>query len=105
MESSNQIIEDSESIPNTCIRRIIKDVRTISKSPLDNIYYEHSSDNVLKGNALIIGPSDTPYHHGYYLFKIKFTNNYPYEPHNLTWSNFNNIRIDYNLYRNGKVCL
>ncbi len=106
MESSNQIIEDNESIPNACIRRIIKDVRTISKSPLDNIYYEHSSDNVLKGNALIIGPSDTPYHHGYYLFKVKFTNNYPYEPPVLTFmSNFNNIRMNPNLYRNGKVCL
>ncbi len=106
MESTNEIVDNEEHIPRSSIKRIIKDVRTINSSPLHNIFYEHSNDNILNGNALIIGPCDTPYSQGYYLFKVKFTNKYPFEPPVLTFlSNFNNIRMNPNLYRNGKVCL
>ena len=54
-------------------KRLMKDVRSIMKQPLHEhgIYYSHNEDNILKGYALIIGPEDTPYAYGYYLFQME----------------------------------
>ena len=90
------------------IKRIAKDVANIIKNPLDSngIFYSHDEDDILKGYALIIGPENTPYAYGYYLFKLDFPNNYPYAPPKVTYlTNDGNTRFHPNLYRNGKVCL
>ena len=88
--------------------RLAKDIRNLKKNPLhDNgIYYEHDEENMLHGRAMIIGPTNTPYQYGFYLFKIEFTNNYPAEPPKLIYcTQGNNIRFHPNLYRSGKVCV
>ena len=88
------------------IERIAKDVKYIIKNPLDNIYYKHNENNILSGYALIIGPLDTPYNYGNYLFKFDFPENYPFSPPKLTFlSNNGTTRFNPNLYINGKVCL
>jgi ubiquitin-conjugating enzyme E2 Z len=90
------------------IRRIAKDVSNIYKSPLDKegIYYVHNDDDMLKGYAMIIGPKDTLYTNGMYLFEFHFPNNYPYRPPKVIMKTNNGIyRMHPNLYRNGKVCL
>ena len=55
------------------MRRIISDIKEIRANPLTahGIYYEHDDSEILKGKALIIGPADTPYADGFYLFKLK----------------------------------
>ena len=63
---------DSENIIITkeTIKRLVKDIKEIKNNPLSSngIFYEHSEDDMLKGQALIIGPPDTPYSYGYYLY-------------------------------------
>ena len=61
-------------ISKETIKRLVTDVRQIMKHPLhDNgIYYQHDQEDMLKGRAVIIGPKDTPYQYGYYLFYFKF---------------------------------
>jgi|TARA_Y100000389_G_C17424440_1_gene498690 ubiquitin-protein ligase len=89
-------------------KRLAKDVIDIIKNPLHNngIYYKHDDDDMLKGYALIIGPDETIYNYGYYLFQFKFKKEYPYKPPIVEYlTNENNIRFHPNLYRNGKVCL
>lgn len=90
------------------MRRIISDVKELRKNPLisHGIYYEHDETDMLKGKALIIGPADTPYADGFYLFKFTFPVNYPYEPPKVQYcTNDGNTRFNPNLYRCGKVCL
>jgi len=89
-------------------KRLMKDVRSIMKQPLHEhgIYYSHNEDNILKGYALIIGPEDTPYAYGYYLFQIDYPPEYPLAPPKFTFlTNGDNIRMNPNLYRSGKVCV
>ena len=89
-------------------KRLLKDVINIIKSPLqsEGIYYNHSMDNMMKGYALIIGPSDTIYENGYYLFKFDFPPDYPYSPPKLTYMTNNGYtRFNPNLYKSGKVCI
>ena len=61
-------------IKKETVQRLIKDIKQIKKEPLttENIYYHHDEENILRGYALIIGPEDTPYFAGYYLFIIDF---------------------------------
>lgn len=95
-------------ISNTTVKRLLKDVKDIIKNPLTDqgIYYIHNDTNMMKGYAMIVGPSETPYFGGFYFFELSFPNNYPYEPPTVKyWTNGQNIRFNPNLYTNGKVCL
>tara|TARA_B100001769_G_scaffold247249_1_gene218187 strand:+ start:4887 stop:5627 length:741 start_codon:yes stop_codon:yes gene_type:complete len=90
------------------IKRLALDVKDIINNPLENegIYYIHDEDDILKGRALIIGPRDTPYELGFYLFTFKFPNDYPYSPPKISFHTNDGVtRFNPNLYRNGKVCI
>lgn len=97
-----------EYISTLTFKRLMKDVRDIIKHPIEDngIYYIHDETNILKGYCLIIGPENTPYAFGNYLFEIDYPNDYPTNPPKFTFlTNGDNIRMNPNLYRNGKVCI
>ena len=90
------------------ISRLLKDVKQILKSPLteNGIYYIHDDSDIMKGYALIIGPSETPYFGGNYFFELFYPADYPHSPPKVKyWTNGNSIRFNPNLYVNGKVCI
>lgn len=89
-------------------KRLIKDIREVVRHPLNDngIYYIHDELDMLKGYAMIIGPADTIYQHGFYFFEFTFPTNYPYSPPRVIYhTNDGLTRFHPNLYRNGKVCL
>jgi len=90
------------------ITRLIKDVKDIMKHPLheNGIYYVHDETDMMKGYAMIVGPSETPYFGGYYFFEMVYPADYPHSPPKLTYcTNDGNIRFNPNLYIGGKVCI
>ena len=96
------------TISKETVKRIVKDVSDIMKNPLNDegIYYEHDSDNMLKGYALIFGPEYGLYKHGMYFFEFTFPYDYPYTPPKVKYcTNDGTTRFHPNLYRQGKVCL
>lgn len=98
----------NKHISKESISRLIKDITYIRKNPLhDNgIHYIHDDEDMLKGYAMIIGPSDTPYSGGFYLFEFDFPTNYPFSPPKVNfYTNNGEIRFNPNLYKNGKVCV
>jgi ubiquitin-protein ligase len=98
----------TQIISKESIQRLIKDVKYIIKNPLtdNNIYYKHDEEDMLKGYALIIGPSDTPYFGGFYFFEFNFPVNYPHVPPTVIFkTNGEKIRFNPNLYSSGKVCI
>ena len=95
-------------ISKDTINRLIKDVKDIIKNPLieNGIYYIHDDVDMMKGYALIIGPSDTPYFGGYYFFELNYPLDYPHSPPKVNYcTNGNRIRFNPNLYTCGKVCI
>ncbi len=99
---------DKTFISKETVKRLAKDVKDIMKNPLTDsgIYYQHSHDDMLQGQALIVGPKGTPYEGGYYFFKFKFPPNYPHQPPVLTYcTNDGMTRFNPNLYKCGKVCV
>ena len=98
------------NINNNAIKRIAKDVKYILNNEhslsLENIYYKHDEENIMKGYALIIGQKHTPYGYGYYFFEFNFPDNYPFSPPVVRYlTNDGSMRFNPNLYTNGKVCL
>ena len=95
-------------ISKDTISRLLKDVKHIFKNPLteNGIYCIHDDSDMMKGYALIIGPSDTPYFGGNYFFEITYPSDYPHSPPKVKYcTNGNNIRFNPNLYKCGKVCI
>ena len=95
-------------ISKETISRLLKDIKNIIKNPLteNGIYYVHDDTDMLKGYALIIGPSDTPYFGGNYFFEFVYPSDYPHSPPKVKyWTNGNNVRFNPNLYVCGKVCV
>ena len=101
-------MNDSTVITKETISRLVRDINTIRKNPLNDngIYYSHDETDMLKGYAMIVGPDDTPYYGGFYFFEIQFPYNYPFSPPKLNYlTNDGYIRFNPNLYTNGKVCI
>jgi len=96
------------SIDSFTVKRLANDVKSLLNNSLesDNIYYKHDEENILKGYALFIGNSDTPYSYGAYLFRFEYPKNYPFSPPKVIYlTNDGYMRFNPNLYTNGKVCL
>lgn len=98
----------SRFVTRETMNRLVRDITDIFKNPLvdEGIYYQHDDTDMLKGYAMIIGPQDTPYENGMYLFLLDFPENYPQQPPKLTYmTQDGNTRFNPNLYVSGKVCL
>lgn len=93
------------------INRLLKDIREVVKDDTlhtSGIFYEHDMENYMNGHAMIIGPSKTPYEYGLFFFHFLYPEDYPYSPPKvkfLTRSSKCRVRINPNLYSDGKVCL
>jgi ubiquitin-protein ligase len=99
---------NAQFVKKDALRRIVSDIKELIKNPLSahGIYYEHDETDMLKGRALIIGPADTPYADGFYLFTFQFPANYPHAPPKVEFCTSDGVtRFNPNLYRTGKVCL
>jgi ubiquitin-protein ligase len=102
------VMESIKVITKETIQRLLKDVKQLIKCPLtDNgIYYTHDDEDILKGYAMIVGPSDTPYFGGFYFFKFNFPADYPFSPPTVIYmTNDGFTRYNPNLYKCGKVCV
>ena len=83
------------------------DIKNYTKDNLEElgIYIHFNEEDITKACILIIGPKDTPYENGYYIFNILFTDEYPYKPPKVKFYCNSKVRIHPNLYVSGKVCL
>jgi len=88
--------------------RINKELKDLFKNPLDkdNIFIDVDDNNINIIKCMIIGGKDTPYENGFFLFTLRFTDMYPLTPP-VVWfyTTKSKMRINPNLYTNGKVCL
>ncbi len=94
----------------TSVRRLVQDIKEVALDATladQGIHYEHDMDDYMHGHAMVVGPRDTPYEDAYYYFHFTFPTNYPYAPPKVVMLNRTreDVRLNPNLYVNGKVCL
>ena len=86
--------------------RIVQDFVDFNENKPDGIYLSINQEDIFHNYALIVGPRHTPYFGGYYLFEINFPKNYPNSSPSLNLVTIDGkVRLNPNLYENGKVCL
>jgi ubiquitin-conjugating enzyme E2 Z len=93
---------------NLAVKRITADIKNIRRNNLEeqNIHVSIDEEDIFKIKALIIGPEDSPYAHGFYFFHLEIPKDYPINPPKVKFINLNgNVRFHPNLYKCGKVCL
>ena len=102
---------ESVTVRRDMVHRLIKDIKEVHADAdlaAQGIHYEHNMDNFMEGHAMLVGPADTPYANGLFFFHFKYPEDYPYAPPTLKFlsrSVNNRVRINPNLYIEGKVCL
>jgi len=95
------------------VRRITNELKNFHHNLPDGIYIDYAEDDVMQLEALLRGPSQTPYENTFFKFKITVLPTYPYQPPKVKFISSYGKRIHPNLYENthgdsesnGKVCL
>ena len=90
------------------VKRIMGDINKFNERGLDKegIYLHYNEDNLQNMKYLIVGPDETPYQGGFYLFDVTMHSEYPFKPPRVKYISYcQHARMNPNLYQNGKVCL
>jgi ubiquitin-protein ligase len=91
-------------------KRLLKEVRHLilqqqSKPLLENDYIVNwDPDDITVVNAFIKPPNDSVYRHKFIRLDFKIGDSYPYSPPEVTFVNYDGVRIHPNMYENGKCC-
>ncbi|KAM0938544.1 putative ubiquitin-conjugating enzyme E2, ubiquitin-conjugating enzyme/RWD [Dioscorea sansibarensis] len=85
-------------------KSIQKEWKVLENNLPETIFVRVYEDRMDILRAVIIGPDGTPYHDGLFFFDIQFPPNYPQSPP-LVHYHSGGLRLNPNLYANGKVCL
>ncbi|KAF9677205.1 hypothetical protein SADUNF_Sadunf08G0083800 [Salix dunnii] len=93
-----------KNISSGVCKKIMQEWKILEKHLPDSIYVRVHENRIDLLRAVIIGVAGTPYHDGLYFFDIAFPPDYPARPPLVYYRSFG-LRINPNLYANGRVCL
>ncbi|KAJ6718522.1 (E3-INDEPENDENT) E2 UBIQUITIN-CONJUGATING ENZYME [Salix purpurea] len=92
------------NISSGAYKKIMQEWKILEKHLPDSIYVRVYENRIDLLRAVIIGAAGTPYHDGLYFFDIAFPPDFPARPPLVYYRSFG-LRINPNLYANGRVCL
>jgi ubiquitin-protein ligase len=86
------------------VLRLAKEIKDVNA--YENLHIDLINDDITEMKALIIGPDDSAFEGGFFIFDIRPASRFPMEPH-VVLHQTTNYRVHPNLYAgpNGKVCL
>jgi ubiquitin-conjugating enzyme E2 Z len=104
------------------IKRLQKDYKLAKQTKHENMWVDWEEDTLDKAFSIVVGPENTPYNGGFYMFDFDFESvNYPFAPPKIKFTTillstpqlktFNSYqthktaRMNPNLYENGFICL
>ena len=89
-------------------KRLMKEIQDAKAAIMEEqgIFYEINEANIMAGQAMMVGPEDTPYEACLLCFDIKYPYDYPFSSPSVRISTSDGVtRFHPNLYIDGKVCL
>jgi ubiquitin-conjugating enzyme E2 D/E len=84
------------------VKRLYNELKELKTSPIDNCSADLVGDDIHKWNAIILGPSNSPYENGIFYVSITFSKKYPFEP---PICKFNTYIYHPNIDKYGNICL
>ncbi len=58
-------------------RRLMRDLKKIQDDPTQGLTASPTEDNIMKWDAIIFGPEDTPWEDGIFQLTLEFSEEYP----------------------------
>lgn len=83
-------------------KRLIRDFRKLKNDPPSGISGAPQDNNIMRWNAVIFGPEDTPWEGGTFKLVMDFTEEYPNKPPQVK---FVSKLFHPNVYNDGGICL
>jgi len=83
-------------------RRLLREFRKLQEDPPMGVSGAPTEDNILKWDAIIFGPDDTPFEGGTFKLTMEFTDKYP---HDAPKVKFVTKLFHPNIYQDGSICL
>ena len=83
-------------------RRLMRDFKRLQDDPPPGVSGAPCDSNIMQWNAVIFGPSETPFEDGTFKLTIIFTEEYPNKPPTVR---FVSQMFHPNVYANGSICL
>ncbi|GAO48616.1 hypothetical protein G7K_2787-t1 [Saitoella complicata NRRL Y-17804] len=90
------------TMSTTARRRLMRDFKRMQQDPPAGVSASPVADNVMTWNAVIIGPSETPFEDGTFRLVLQFDEQYPNKPPVVR---FISKMFHPNVYANGELCL
>ena len=81
-------------------RRLMRDFRRLQKDPPQGVTGAPMASDIMKWNAVIFGPDDTPWEGGTFNLLMEFSEEYPNKPPKVT---FVTKLFHPNIYTNGML--
>jgi ubiquitin-protein ligase len=91
-------------------KRLLKEIKALyaqqnSKQLLENDFLVYLNEtDTSKVSALIKAPYDSVYRHKFIRLDLVIPDNYPHSPPEVSFINYDGVRIHPNMYENGKCC-
>lgn len=86
----------------TARKRLMRDFRRMQQDPTGGISAAPLPDDIMRWNAVIIGPENTPFEDGTFKLVIQFDEQYPTKPPSVK---FISEMFHPNIYTSGELCL
>ncbi|KAA0155963.1 hypothetical protein FNF27_00248 [Cafeteria roenbergensis] len=83
-------------------RRLLKDLEKLRREPAHGVTAAPLEDNIMKWQALIIGPDDSPWEGGTFNLRMHFSEEYPNKAPEIV---FVSSLFHPNVYKDGRICL
>eukprot|EP00920_Eleutheroschizon_duboscqi_P040251 GHVT01096495.1.p1 GENE.GHVT01096495.1~~GHVT01096495.1.p1 ORF type:complete len:215 (-),score=43.99 GHVT01096495.1:866-1510(-) len=83
-------------------KRLIRDFKKLQADPPHGVSGSPLSDDIMRWQAIIFGPEDTPWEGGVFELEMKFSSDYPNKP---PLVRFVSHLFHPNVYNDGNICL
>jgi ubiquitin-conjugating enzyme E2 J2 len=80
MQANKDLINKKTEATAICKKRIQKEYDELKLNPLPNIKIAHDTNNLLDWYCMIYDLNEEEYKNGQYIFNIKMSPNYPFDP-------------------------
>ncbi|KAJ4879313.1 Ubiquitin-conjugating enzyme E2 1 [Raphanus sativus] len=83
-------------------KRLMTDFKRLQQDPYDGISGSPQDNNIMRWNAVIFGPDDSPWDGGTFKLSLQFSEDYPNKPPKVR---FVSRMFHPNIYADGRICL